>query len=262
MLSAMANPALVHELFPDLPALEELPTSPTGVPLIGFRTAGAAASAYWSQLYGAWPKTGLYPLLVAPDVPQYFDEAEETASCDELVAAAAELDGEELLERWATEGSFSLPDWSGEDGEPKPWEDEDPGPFGRDVLRLPVALDWRPDGSTTVIELPVLLVLIPCAEACEVPARLGYTTQSWSAAQHVAVLRHLHKLYGAVPATMSARTMDLALERPPRTDDEALAAARYYEAYNDGSYDWYRSSTRPNLAAKLKENQVWSAWWD
>jgi hypothetical protein len=121
MLAAMVNPARVQELFPDLPALEDLPTSPTGVPLIGFRTAGAAASTYWSQLFAAWPKTGLYPVLIDPEVPEYFDEAEEKASSGELVAAAAELDGEELLERWATEGSFSLPEWSGADGEPKPW---------------------------------------------------------------------------------------------------------------------------------------------
>nr|WP_281388819.1 DUF4253 domain-containing protein [Kribbella qitaiheensis] len=65
-----------------------------------------------------------------------------------------------------------------------------------------------------------------------------------------------------MPATLSARTLDLALERPPRTDEEALVAARLYEAYDDGAYDWYGSSTRPNLAAKLKDNQVWSAWWD
>jgi hypothetical protein len=230
--------------------------------LVGFQTGGKAAVAHWESLHGAWRKIGLYPLLLSPDLPEYFADARQTTTPGEIIAAAAELDGEALLERWATAGSSTLPDWSDDDQAPEPWEDDDPGPSGRDVLRRAFVVGDLPDGSTELLQFELLLTVIPCAEPWHIPAHLGFNNQSWSAAEHTAVLQHLNKLYGAQPATLSDSMLELVLERPPSTDEESLAAARLYDAYNDGGYDHYRSITRPNLAAKLKDNHVWSAWWD
>jgi hypothetical protein len=195
-------------------------------------------------------------MLLAPDLPGYFEYAWEEADAEEIIGEAAGLDGKALLENRAD------PIGAAEESETSPPYDGEETPSAPGVLRLAYRSDVMPDGNTQLSEFAIAVALLPCAEPWQIPAQLGLGNEGWRAAEQVAILRYLHELYGAVPVTLSAKCMELALERPPQTDEDALSAARLYFAYNDGAYDNYWSTTTRNLATKLKGNSVWTTRFD
>jgi hypothetical protein len=233
-----------QELPPDLPPLQELVTTAAGTAVMGFPSGGLEAAAQWKKLYAARLQTGLYPILLSPDLDEYFEFGWEKADAEEILGEAAGLDGQALLESRAD--SFGASDES----EASPPYDGEETPSAPGVLRLA----YRSDG--------LAVALVQCAEPWQIPAQLGLGNEGWKAAEQVAILRYLHELYGAVPVTLSAKCLELALERPPQTDEDALTAARLYFAYNDGAYDNYWSTTTRNLAMKLKGNSVWTTRFD
>jgi hypothetical protein len=254
------DPAAFAARFPDLPPLEDLGSAWSGARVVGFHSAGNAAVDHWSLLHAAHAETGLHPILLPPDFFQY---PGDSRSADEIIAAADHLDGAKVL---AQLQSFrSLPTESGReapDGIEIAQESDYAGPLGRDILRLAIGCQARADGSLVLVGYDVLVGLVECAEPWHVFAHLGEDNENLGVADHVAFLRHLHELYQAVPATLPDRALELVLGRPPVTDEDAYTAAAIYLYYNDGAYDQYDSDTVQNLAGKLKDNRVWTAWWD
>ncbi|GAA1508956.1 DUF4253 domain-containing protein [Kribbella lupini] len=254
------TPAAFAARFPGLPPLTRLGTAGSGAEVVGFPSAGNTAVDQWSLLYAARSETGLHPILLPPDFFQYDGEPR---SADEIIATADQLDGAQILAR--LQSFRTLPTESGRegpDGMELAQETDYAGPLGRDILRLAIGCQPRADGSLGLVEYEVLVGLIECAEPWHVFAHLGDDNENLELADHVAFLRHLHELYEAVPATLPHRALELVLGRPPASDEDAYAAAAIYLFYNDGAYDQYDSDTVQNLAGKLKDNRVWTAWWD
>jgi hypothetical protein len=269
-MSAM-DPATFAARFPDLPPLGEVGTAWSGVKLLGFPSSGSTAVDQWHGLYAAHHETGLYPVLLPPDFFRYGGDAR---SAEDVIAAADQLDGAAILARLQAYQERLLAaarQRTGSSGEPhheEGWEgievteDDYPGPLGRDVVRLAIGREWLEDGTVRPVAYDVLVALVECTEPWQVFAHLGFDNEALLVVDHVAVLRQLFDSYQAVPATLSGTGLELVLGKPPATDEEALAAAGLYLAYNDGAYDNYLSSTQQNLAGKLKDNTVWAAWWD
>ncbi|MEV6286554.1 DUF4253 domain-containing protein [Kribbella sp. NPDC051770] len=246
--------------FPDLPPLTRLGSAASGAEIIGFATTGDSVTAEWSRLSAARAETGLHPVVLPPDFFQY---AGEPRSADEVVSAAGQVDPQELLARLAS--YRPLPTTAGRegpDGIELAQQTDYAGPLGRDILRCATGLESGPDGSVQLIGYDVLLALVECAEPWHVFAHLGEDNETLPIDEHVAFLRYLHEQYRAVPASFPYRGLELVLGRPPATDEDAYTAAATYLRYNDGAYDLYDSDTVQNLAGKLKDNRVWTCWWD
>ncbi|WP_432948399.1 DUF4253 domain-containing protein [Kribbella sp. CA-253562] len=271
---------------PDLPPLVELGTAWSGAEVRGFASSGQSAVEQWTRLHAARAETGLHPILLPPD---FLAISEPARSAAEVIAAADQLDGALILaDRQAyqdrllsaatelpaapgsrskspaptAEAGQSEDDRFGPPADFEMWEDDYPGPRGRDILRLANGCEFHDDGTVTPVAYTVMVALIECAEPWHVFAHLGFDNEALRVDEHVAVLRHLFETYQAVPATLTMTDLELVLGKPPATDEEAMVAAGLYLAYNDGAYDNYLSSSQQNLAGKLKDNSVWSAWWD
>lgn len=79
--------------------------------------------------------------------------------------------------------------------------------------------------------------------------------------EHLAIARYWHEKFGASLATMSTATLEFMVERPPQTDEEALALATEQYLYCPDIVDQGVGSI-DHLAQLLKGSQVWYFWWD
>ncbi|BCJ47166.1 hypothetical protein GCM10010168_72450 [Actinoplanes ianthinogenes] len=222
----------------DLPPTVPLFTTPSGVEVVGFPAAGDDALRWWERLRAEYPASGLWPLLMEEDTPEYLADSYTYATVDESLAQAYALDGSKLL----------VPDFVDE-GE-WPSEPERPG-FG-----LPYFRSGQP--------AQVTVALVPAAEPWLVPVVLHYG--GWnkypSPGEHAAIMRYWQERYGAELVVLTGTTVEYAVARPPLTRPDALALAGRYRAYNDGEYDLYGAEHLTDLAAGLLGAQVWRMWWD
>jgi hypothetical protein len=245
-----------HGRMLDVPATESLFVTPSGAEIVGFASEGDEALDWCARLRAEHPATGLWPLVMETDSPEYLADSYTYATPAESLAEAVTLDGAALF---AEAGERDLRDAPAEYTAAVraelacvgtwPEEPERPG-FG-----LPYS--WgRPE--------KVFVALVPAAEPWLVPVTLHYG--GWnkypSPAEHAAIMRHWHQRYGAVPVVWTGTTLQYAVARPPATKAEALALAWEYRLYNDGEYDLYRAETLLDLAGGLLNAPVWRMWWD
>jgi hypothetical protein len=79
--------------------------------------------------------------------------------------------------------------------------------------------------------------------------------------EHLAVLRHWSRLYGAEPVGVTRDTVECAATRPPATRDAALALGHEHYAYAPDIVD-QGTETIDALAAGLLGGTAWYFWWD
>jgi len=109
----------------------------------------------------------------------------------------------------------------------------------------------------------VAIFFVPSAESWQVPCVLGYG--EWNeyppAAEHSAILKRWQERFGATLVTMTQDTVELAVERPVQTRDDAVALAREQYIY---CADIVQQGTEAieRLAASLVDAPVWFFWWD
>lgn len=231
--------------------------TPSGAEVTGFPAAGDEALRWWRQLRRAYPQTGLWPLLMESDTPEYLADTYTYATVAESLAQARALDGAVLL---AEEGERTLAGCSPEHAAELraelagrgrwPDQPEQPG-FG-----LPYGWDGHPEEVT--------VALVPVTAPWLIPVTLHYG--GWNKyptpGEHAAIIRHWNNRYGAEPVAWTGTTIEYAVARPPATRAAAVALAWEYRLYNDGEYDLYRAETLTGLAAGLLGAPVWRMWWD
>jgi hypothetical protein len=124
-----------------------------------------------------------------------------------------------------------------------------------------VASNFRDDD--TLIGKPVTMALLPCASSPEVPAVMKFG--GWNAcpppAEHVAALRYWRQRYGAEIACITEDVMELVVEQPPRTREEALRLAKW-QFHHCPDIVSQGTRTIDALAARLLDGEAWYFWWD
>jgi hypothetical protein len=109
----------------------------------------------------------------------------------------------------------------------------------------------------------VTLLAVPARAGFEVPALLGWPG-GWAygigGAEHYAILRHFHDLYGAELLTLDSGRMDLLIKDRPRTAQTVARAALELYAYCPDIV-CRGAGTLPELARGQVLNNTWSLWW-
>jgi len=240
----------------DMPVTEPLLVTPSGAEITGFRSEGDAALRWWERLRQAHPESGLWPLLMEADTPEYLVDSYPHATVAESLAQAHTLNGAELL---AEDGERELRGY--------------PPDYAATIrAELAGAGAWPEEPERPGFGLPhgggqpekVVVALVPAAAPWLVPVTLHYG--GWNKypapAQHAAIMRYWHHRYGAEPVVWTGTTIQYAVARPPAVRLDALALAWEYRRYNDGEYDLYRADSLTDLAASLLDAPVWRMWWD
>ncbi|MBU2665948.1 DUF4253 domain-containing protein [Actinoplanes bogorensis] len=239
-------------LVPGLPALRELMRTPAGRPVLGFTASGDEAVEWWQRLRDAHPGTGLWPVLMDDEAPEYLVDAYAYEDLDTSLARVPALDGAALL---AGSQAAKLKIYG-------------PELTAEITAALQGAGDWPDEperrGSGFFGDEPALVALVPATDGWMVPAVLHYG--GWNdfpiPAEHAAILRYWHERFGAELVSLTGTTAEFAVARPPATRLEAAAFAWEYMAYNDGAYDFYFADTLTELAGSLQDAPVWRMWWD
>jgi hypothetical protein len=133
-------------------------------------------------------------------------------------------------------------------------------PTAPEVQRGPISLiDYRTEKPVE----SVLIGLLPTTDPAEIPAHLRFG--DWNACppaeQHVAVLRALRERYGAEVAVCTNDTLELRVQRRPKSPAEAIALARDLHPYCSDSIDQGYETVSARAAA-LMASDWWTFWWD
>ncbi|MFI5528482.1 DUF4253 domain-containing protein [Kitasatospora sp. NPDC051853] len=225
----VAVPSWLH------PLEAESVVTDAGLTLYGLRLERQEADRAWSHWLELHPETGWYPFLCYGG-PRTWRRGHGTPDrvwhCLEHAAA---LDAAALLDEYVAR-SRALPD-------ELPWPPADRAPYSR-----------IPGG-------PLWLLLAPAAAGHELPVLLdplvtGFTDfYDWSipAEHHAAVLRDLHRRFGAEVYYAGGSTLELKVARPPTDRTTALRVARELQAYcTDVDQECEGTVTGP----------YWALWWD
>jgi hypothetical protein len=105
--------------------------------------------------------------------------------------------------------------------------------------------------------------ILPVAQPWDVAPALEYG--SWndcpSPEEHAAVMRYWSERWGAEPVVVASDTVEMHVQKPPHTRDEALALANEQFAYC-ADIVTQGVGTLEALAAILLDGQTWFFWWD
>ncbi len=107
----------------------------------------------------------------------------------------------------------------------------------------------------------VPIALIPTNNSWEAPAYLRGPDDGQPPHIHVAVLRYWHEHWGAEVLGWNSGTLELRVERPPTTDEDALELAAEQYVYCPDLVDQCMGSLSV-LAKRLVNSRVWWFWWD
>lgn len=109
----------------------------------------------------------------------------------------------------------------------------------------------------------VYIALVPVTNSWMIPAflKIGGWNDCPTAAEHTAIFKYWHEQYGIRVAGITADVIELEVERPPTTPEQALQLARQQFIYcPDIVYQGTQSIAA--LASALLNARVWFFWWD
>jgi hypothetical protein len=260
-----------------------------GQPVLGLEVPCRGALRAWRRLRREVPPAGRWPVLLGhvgqEDLPTkrtaWFEGRERRQTfppVEDVLKEARELDaGRWLADRHAAHVK-GMEEELVRDRARGYLED---AAFLEKVLAQPEPFrgldreDWLGDERGAVFEFvawdlavdedrrPVSVGLFPTAAGWEVPAwwKFGGWNHTPQAHESVAVLRYWHERYGAEVLRLTNDTLELAVDRPPKTREEALLLAKEQFYYcpdiitqGEGSLD--------SLAARLLGGEGWYFWWD
>ncbi|MDC7121673.1 DUF4253 domain-containing protein [Cellulomonas fimi] len=245
----------------ETPPTEVIGTTSTG-DVLAFRAPAGDLVAWWQQLRAEHPRTGLWPVLLGPEVGDLcaalpggarddYDPAAELARAERMT-----IDDLRALRVRRTEryGDLGGDDSFGDD------EDDD------DALAMvePPRLANHP-ATFTVAKADGLVALVPAAHGWQVPVLLGWdggVNYDMEPVDHAVVLRDWQERFGAELVTLDGeQVLELWVDRPPASTAEALAVAReQYEYCYDVVHQGVGSLT--DLAGDQVGSRSWYFWWD
>ncbi len=109
----------------------------------------------------------------------------------------------------------------------------------------------------------IYIALVPVTDSWMIPAflKIGGWNDCPTAAEHTAIFKYWHAQYGIRVAGITADVIELEVERPPTTPEQALQLAREQFIYcPDIVYQGTQSIAA--LASTLLNGRVWFFWWD
>jgi hypothetical protein len=208
----------------------------------------------WAALARAFPETGLWPLVVEPS--HGIDRMGEVLMD---IPRSTGADPFQLLRRWwhaNTEG----------DGEEDDEADEAISPFGRAfpglAARTPGARPSSIEGQ--VRDLEGHLGLVPVVRPSRVPDAIGWmgpANYDLNPNEQSAILDTWEDRYDAYLVGLGFDTLVLAVGRPPRDLDTAMAIAAEHFAFCPDDI-WQGVGSISEYAELLMDAPRWEFWWD
>jgi hypothetical protein len=109
----------------------------------------------------------------------------------------------------------------------------------------------------------VLIALVPVEHSWQIPAflKIGGWNDCPTAAEHTAIFRYWHQHYGIRVASIGADVIELEIDRPPTTREQALQLAQQQFIYCPDIV-YQGTQTIAALASTLLNGRVWFFWWD
>jgi len=148
--------------------------------------------------------------------------------------------------------------------DPEFWENVEAGVWPEDEYtpthELRICID---DSKLNTLLNEVVIANVTCEESWLLPIYLGFG--GWNncpqAFEHSAVLRYWNKKYGAKLVSMDTSTIEVMVDCPVVSQEDALSLARDQYVYCP---DIVRQGygTVESLACSLIGSSVWSFWWD
>lgn len=121
---------------------------------------------------------------------------------------------------------------------------------------------WDPELGSRELD-SVFILLVRADYAWEVPAKLLYG--GWNDCPvpqvHVGFFKRWFKMHDAEIVSIGRATIEMIVERPPATREEALEVAREHFVYCPDAVDQGAGNVS-SLAAELLNGRVWHFWWD
>lgn len=212
------------------------------------RVPGVDALARLAELRTAG---GLYPVMIGTSeslerMLETLEENDET-TVEQCIAQAGALDP-----------LAALAEAEQEYGDLEPPQGEWP-----EAARPPDTLIGHTDTLSGEPHPEVLIALIPAAEPWMVPChlRIGDWNGCPPAYVHAAMFKRWYERYGATVATIADDIIEMQVERPPTTRDEAMLLAREQYLYCPDIVE-QGTETLEVLAASLLDGKLWFFWWD
>jgi Domain of unknown function (DUF4253) len=192
-----------------------------------------------------------YPVLLggAEDYERVIENAEESEEdADEIAKRALAID----TDSWLQERFESDPEYYEELSGDWPEDVENSGRFiGHTDISSGEPLDQ------------VHIAVLPTEDSWRVPCLLKFG--GWNecpfAEEHAAMFKRWQEKYGARVVTVTGDTIEMSVERPPTTRDDALVLAREQYLYCADIVQ-QGTETIEALAATLVDGTVWFFWWD
>jgi hypothetical protein len=109
----------------------------------------------------------------------------------------------------------------------------------------------------------IYIALVPVAQSWMIPAflKIGGWNDCPTAAEHSAIFKYWHEHYGATVASITRDVIELEVQRPPTTREQALQLAKQQFIYCPDIV-YQGTETIAGLASTLLNGQVWFFWWD
>ncbi len=109
----------------------------------------------------------------------------------------------------------------------------------------------------------IYIVLVPVAQSWMIPAflKIGGWNDCPTAAEHTAIFKYWHECYGVTVAAVTRDVIELEVQRPPTTKEQALHLAEEQFIYCPDIV-YQGTGTIAALAATLLNGSVWFFWWD
>lgn len=109
----------------------------------------------------------------------------------------------------------------------------------------------------------IYIALVPVKKSWMIPAFLK--TGGWNdcptAAEHAAIFKYWHENYGISVAAITKDVIELEVQNPPTTKEQALRLAEQQFIYCPDIV-YQGTETIASLAATLLNGRVWFFWWD
>jgi hypothetical protein len=109
----------------------------------------------------------------------------------------------------------------------------------------------------------VYIALVPVTKNWMIPAflKIGDWNDCPTAAEHAAIFKYWDECYGITVAGIAADVIELEIQRPPTTREQALQLAEQQFIYCPDIV-YQGTQTIAALASTLLNGRVWFFWWD
>ncbi len=109
----------------------------------------------------------------------------------------------------------------------------------------------------------IYIALVPVEKSWMIPAflKIGGWNDCPTAAEHTAIFKYWDECYGITVAGITADVIELEVQRPPTTREQALQLAEQQFIYCPDIV-YQGTETIAALASTLLNGRVWFFWWD